>query len=150
MVEAHCGEKTMEVAVMRSPHRHEPSQRLPLPQPVGSRAGMLQAKQPTGQEQSPINQQTGCLKFPEHSPAQQRDKTHLHPQVESLPSESLHKPLRQPHPPEDGQQKQELQSCSLWNENCNHRKLDKMRQQRNMSQMKEQDKTQEEQLSEVG
>ena len=33
--------------------------------------------------------------------------------------------------------------------NQNHRKLDKMRQQRNMSQMKEQDETPEEQLSEV-
>ena len=33
--------------------------------------------------------------------------------------------------------------------NQNQRKLDKMRQQRNMSQMKEQDETPEEQLSEV-
>ena len=66
----------------------------------------------------------------------------------SLPSGSLRKPLRQPHPPEGRKQKQEeLQPCSLQNRNSNHRKLDKMRWQRNMSQMKKQDKTSEEQLS---
>ena len=67
----------------------------------------------------------------------------------SLPSGSLHKSVRQPHPPGGREQKQEeLQSCSLWNGNHNHRKLDKISQQRNMFQMKEQDKTPE-QLSEV-
>ena len=44
---------------------------------------------------------------------------------------------------------EELQSYSLWNENDNHRKLDKMKWQRIMSQMKEQHKTPEKQLSEV-
>ena len=61
---------------------------------------------------------------------------------QSLPPGSLYKPLRQPHPPESRQQRQEeLQPCSLWNANHNHRNLDKMRWQRNLSQMKEEDKT---------
>ena len=51
--------------------------------------------------------------------------------------------LDQPKPPGGRQQKQEeLQSCSLWNGDHKHRKLDKMRQQRNMLQTKEQDKSQ--------
>ena len=49
-----------------------------------------------------------------------------------------------------GRQKQEeLQSCSLWNENHIHRKIDKMKRQRTMYQMKEQDKTPEKQPNEV-
>ena len=49
-----------------------------------------------------------------------------------------------------GRQKQEeLQSCSLWNENHIHRKIDKMKRQRTMYQMKEQDETPEKQLNEV-
>ena len=49
-----------------------------------------------------------------------------------------------------GQQKQEeLQSCSLCNKNHIHRKIDKMKRQRAMYQMKEQDKTPEKQLSEI-
>ena len=52
--------------------------------------------------------------------------------------------------PEGRQQKQEeLQSCSLWNKNHIHRKIDKMERQRAMYQMKEQYKTQEKQLNEV-
>ena len=51
---------------------------------------------------------------------------------------------------EGRQQKQEeLQSCSLWNENYIHRKIDKMKRQRPFYQMKEQDKSQEKQLNEV-
>ena len=50
--------------------------------------------------------------------------------------------------PSEQQKQGELQSCSLWNENHNHRKLDKMKRQRIMSQMKQQDKTPEKQLSE--
>ena len=38
---------------------------------------------------------------------------------------------------------EELQSCSLWNENHIHRKTDKMKRQGTMYQMKEQDKTPE-------
>ena len=64
--------------------------------------------------------------------------------------ENLHNPLRQPHPPEGREQKQEkLQSCSLWNKKHIHRKIDKMKRQRAMYQMKEQDKTPETQLNEV-
>ena len=67
-----------------------------------------------------------------------------------IPPGSLHKPLSLPHPTEGRQQKkEELQPFSLQNGNCNHRKLDKMRWQRNMSQIKEQDKTPEGQLSKV-
>ena len=47
------------------------------------------------------------------------------------------------------QKQEELQSCSLQNENHNHRKIDKMKRQRTISQMKEQDKTPEKQLNEV-
>ena len=51
---------------------------------------------------------------------------------------------------EGRQQKQEeLQSCSLWNKNHIHRNTDKMKRQRAMYQMKEQDKTPEKQLNEV-
>ena len=41
------------------------------------------------------------------------------------------------------------QSCSLWNKNHIHRKIDKMKRQRVTYQMKEQDKTPEKQLNEV-
>ena len=48
----------------------------------------------------------------------------------------------EPHPPEGRQQKQEeLQFCGLWKENHIHRKIDKMKRQRTLYQMKEQDKT---------
>ena len=51
---------------------------------------------------------------------------------------------------EGRQQKQEeLQSCSLWNANRFHRKIDKKKRQTTMYQMKEQDKTPEKQLNEV-
>ena len=50
----------------------------------------------------------------------------------------------------DTEQKQEeLQSCSLWNENHVHRKIDKMKRQRARYPMKEQDKAPEKQLNEV-
>ena len=42
-----------------------------------------------------------------------------------------------------------LQSCSLWNKNHIHRKIDKMKRQRAIYQMKEQKKTPEKQLNEV-
>ena len=52
--------------------------------------------------------------------------------------------------PEGRQQKQEeQQSCSLWNKNHIHRKIDKMKRQRAMYHMKEQDKTLEQQVNEV-
>ena len=51
---------------------------------------------------------------------------------------------------EGRQQKQEeLQSCSLWEKKHIHRKIDKMKRQRAMYQIKEQDKTPEKQLNEV-
>ena len=79
-------------------------------------------------------------------------KTQFHPPVgrnQSLPPGSQHKPL-DPHPPGGRHQKQEeLQFCSLRHGGHKHRKLDKTRWQRNMSQTKEQDKTPEGQLREV-
>ena len=42
---------------------------------------------------------------------------------------------------------EELQSCSLWNKHHIHRKIDKMKRQRATYQMKEQDKTPENQLN---
>ena len=51
---------------------------------------------------------------------------------------------------EGRQQKQEkLQSCSLCNKNHIYRKIDKMKRQRAIYQMKEQEKTPEKQLNEV-
>ena len=47
------------------------------------------------------------------------------------------------------EKQEELQSCSLWNNNHIHRKTDKMKRQRAMYHMKEQDKTPEKQLTEV-
>ena len=168
---AHCGDKdtggsssgeysvtwALLEATISSP-RPRPTQ-----QPVGSSAGMPQAKQKTGREHSLTHHQIGCLKsswvnscltniLPTHSPAHQRDKTQLHPPVvryQSLPPGSLHKPLRCPHPPRGIEQKQqELQPCILQHGNQSEKNRKKMRWQRTMSQMKEQDKTQE-QLSEV-
>ena len=85
---------------------------------------------------------------PWHNSAHQRGRTQYHAPVgrnQSLPPKSLHKPFRQPHPPKDKQQKEEeLQSWSLQNRNHNHRMLDKMRWQRNISWMKEEDKILEE------
>ena len=47
------------------------------------------------------------------------------------------------------QKQEELQFCSLWKENYIHRKTDKMKRQRTLYHMKEQDKTAEKQLNEV-
>ena len=44
---------------------------------------------------------------------------------------------------------EELQSCSRWNKNHIHRKIDKMKRHRAMHQMKEQDKTPEKQPNKV-
>ena len=44
---------------------------------------------------------------------------------------------------------EELQSCSLWNKNHIYRKIDKMKRQRAMYQLKEQDNPPEKQLNEV-
>ena len=119
----------------------------PTKEPVSSSAGSPQAKQLTRRELSPTHQQTSGLKFYRALPTRATPNSTHH---QSLPSGSLHKPLRYPHPPEDRQEKQEeLQSCSLWNENHIHRKTDKMKRQRTMYQMKEQDKTPEKQLNEV-
>ena len=78
--------------------------------------------------------------------------TQLHPPVGrhlSLISGSPHKPQDQLHPPEGRHQKQEeLQSSSQQKGVYKHRKLGKMRWQRNMFQMKEQDKNPQEQLNE--
>ena len=53
------------------------------------------------------------------------------------------------HQGADTKRKKNDNSTSLWKRHYKHRKLDKMRQQRYMFQMKEQDKTSEKQLSEV-
>ena len=119
----------------------------PTKKPAASSAGLPQAKQPTGRELSPTHQQKSGIKFywALHTRATPSSTHH-----QSFPSGSLHKPLREPHPLEGRQQKQEeLQSCSLWNENHILRKRDKMKKQQTMYQMKEQDKTPEKQLNEV-
>ena len=61
---------------------------------------------------------------------------------QNLCSVTEHQHLNNIDPPDGKQQKQEeLQSCSLWNKNHIHRKIDKMKRQRALYQMKEQDKT---------
>ena len=123
----------------------------PTQQPTGSRAGMPQTKQPERQEHSPTHQQTRCLKlYWAHSYLK------THPLTWPWPSEG-----QDPAPPTRGQapvpatrkpaqalgttsctrgghkKQEELRSCSLWKGDHKHRKLDKMRQQRNMLQAKE-------------
>ena len=66
----------------------------------------------------------------------------------NLRREDLLPPKTKKKPWRDGdrhQKQEELWSCSLWD--CRHSKLDKMKQQRNMFQMKGQHRTPEEQLS---
>ena len=106
-----------------------------------------------------VTQGTGCLVFlspqpPANTPVdtalptRQTDKTELHPPVgrhQAFLLRSLHKFLDQPHPPRGRHQKQkDLQPCIPSIGGHTHRKLDKMIQQRNMFQMKEQEKTPEE------
>ena len=47
------------------------------------------------------------------------------------------------------EKQEEPQSCSLWNENHIHRKINRMKTQRTMYQMKEHDKIPEKQLNKV-
>ena len=63
----------------------------PTKEPVGSSAGLPQAKQPTGRELSPTHQQTSRLKFYWALPTRATVSSTPH---QSLPSGSLHKPLR--------------------------------------------------------
>ena len=138
--------KTLAAVVLGSTPWREPSQSPPIAPPksrIGSSVGSPQAKQPTGRELSPTNQQTSGLKFYLALPKRATSSSTHH---QSLPTGNLHKPLRYPDPPEGRQQKQkELQSCSLQNKNHIHRKIDKMKRQRAMYQMKEQDKIPEKQ-----
>ena len=72
----------------------EPSQSLPLAPPkswVGSSVGSLQAKQPTGREPSPTQQQLSGLRFYWALPTRVTASCTHH---QSLPSENFHKPLR--------------------------------------------------------
>ena len=85
------------------------------------------------------------------STAHHRSKTQLYPpegrHISSSPG-SLHKPLDQPHP-QGGRHQQQEKLTVLQPEEKGHkqRKSDKMRWQRNMFRLKEQDKTPEDQLS---
>ena len=63
----------------------------PTKGPVGSSAGSPRAKQPTGMGFSPTQQQTSGLKFYWALPTRATPSSIHH---QSLPSESLHKPLR--------------------------------------------------------
>ena len=124
----------MAAEVLGSTTWHEPSQSPPLAPPKSP--GRLQCWVASGQT---TNREGPQL----HPSADKRIKVLLSSaHHQSLPSGNFHKPLREPHPPEGRQQKQEeLQSCSLWNKNHIHRKIDKMKRQRAMYQIKEQDKT---------
>ena len=67
----------------------------------------------------------------------------------SLPPGSLHKPLNQPHPlGADSKNKGNYETLACKKEIPNHSKLNKMRRQRNMQQMKEQDKNPPDQTNE--
>ena len=69
----------------------------PTKQPVCSSAGLPQAKQPTRREPSPTHQQTSGIKFYWAWPCPTRGTRPSSIYHQSLPSGSLHKPLRQPH-----------------------------------------------------
>ena len=114
---------------------------VPTQKPVGANVGKPQAKeskyvflQPHPSAHTLFNvflsTQLPTNHTPWHSPAHQRDKTHIHPPMgknQSLTPGSLYKPLKQPHLPGGQQQKQEeLQPCSLLNGGYNHRKSDRM------------------------
>ena len=143
------GTRTRAAEVLGSAPWREPSRSLSLAPPKSP--GRLQCWVASGQttnseETQPHPSADKQLKVLLSSAHQSNSFTHH----QSLRSENLHKPLRYPHPPEGRQQKQEkLQSCSLCNKNHIHRKIDKMKRQRAMYQMKEQDKTPEKQLNEV-
>ena len=76
-----------------------------------------------------LSTQLPAKHIPWHGPAHQRDKTQLNQPMgrdQSLPPGSLHKPCKLASSTRRQQQKQEeLQSCSLWNGNHTHSKLDK-------------------------
>ena len=72
----------------------------PTEEPVVSSAGSPQAKQPRGRELSPSHQQKSGLKF---YGALSTGATPSSTHHQSCPSRSLHKPLREPHPPESRQ-----------------------------------------------
>ena len=63
----------------------------PTKEPIPSRTGSPQAKQPTGREFSPTHQQTSRLKFYWALPTRATPSSTHH---QSLPSGSFHKPLR--------------------------------------------------------
>ena len=63
----------------------------PTKEPMSSGAGLPPAKKPTGRELSPMHQQTNRLKFYWALPARATPSSIHH---QSLPSGSLHKPLR--------------------------------------------------------
>ena len=82
----------------------------PIIEPVDFRAGWPQAKQLTDWDLSPTHQQAIELKFSEHGPAHQ-SKTQLFP-CQSLPSESLHKPLSLIHQRADRRSKNNYSSIT--------------------------------------
>ena len=131
------GTRTLAAEVLGTTPWREPSWSLPLAppkSPVASSAGSPQAKWPTRRELSPTHQQTSRLKFYWALPTWAIPSSIHH---QSLPSGSLHKPLRYLHPSEGRQEKQEeLQSGSLWNENHITSKTNKMKRQRTMYQMR--------------
>ena len=118
----------------------------PTQRPVSSSAGSLRPDNQQGGNIAPPISRQAAYRLPEptatskqtpwHSPAHQRDKTQNHPpedRHQSLPPESLQKPLRSASPIRRQTLKQEeLQSCNLWNGGWKHRKLYKMRWQRNV------------------
>ena len=117
------------------------------------RAGIPQAKQPERWEHSPTHQQTSSLKTWAHSYLKTPFKMAL-PIKGTRPSfmheregtSSYSKTACRSHwtnfthQGADIQKWEELQSCSMWKGSHEHRKLDTMRWQRNMLQMKEWDK----------
>ena len=106
-----CGslqEQRLAAVVLGSIHSlpwaHPEAAISPTQQPRRSSAGTPQARQPIGQEHSPINQQTRSLKSSWAQPFYQMDKiftiidkTQVHLPLgrnQSLPSGSLHKSIR--------------------------------------------------------
>lgn len=109
-----------------------------------------------GNTAQPINKQAASS-YPEyaaaykhtpwHSPTHLRDKSQLYPQWADT-SPSYQDACTKPWINLFHQRQEELQTCSLRNGDHKYRKLDKMKQQRDMFQTKEQDRIPEK-LSEV-
>ena len=127
------GTGALAAAVMEVPLGISPIGGHPTMEPIEPRAGLQQAKQLTGREYNPTNQQKIRLKFywarscpPEQDP--------VFP-TQSFPSESLHKPLSLIHQRADRRSKKKY-NFTVAKAKTTLQKLIRIKNQAIMSQMK--------------